>query len=826
MHRDIETSASPVRQSGGRAGRSVVAVIGIDQYSIWPRLGNAVSDARGAVRLFTRLGFEEVTRPLLDAAASAEAMWHLVTDELAQLASEDSLILFFAGHGHTHTASYGDVSVKTGYLIPVDGAQPRGQTTRTWVRLDSWLSDIARLPPRHILVIIDACHSGLALTADHKWREAAPWQTDELAALTARRSRRVITSALDDQRATDGGPYPGHSLFTGCLIEGLTGGLAKNGRRVTTGRELGQYLHMRVRSYPRSTQTPDVGAFELDDRGDIVIPLEPVPTASQRQAQRTTTSVSTPIESYFDRVRPKLNLETLRRCQKEAYSALAAYFGGGGQRAACVMSVGAGKTALGIATCLAFARQRALIVTPGSVIRGAFDQALDHASPRNVLYALPRGPLTPGVPPPSVLTLSREREEGELRALRDITRDELLTKDIIVTNFHVLGTGHDPNDLLYKLHPDDIDLLVIDEAHIAAAESYQRLLAHFAHAKALLMSACFQRLDGKPIDADVTYRYRLVDSIVDGHAKNLRIKRFAPDSAQTVYEVVWPDGHREEIVGRDAILALLKDENKLARVTARSHEPIRQVMRAVREALDAQAMLLHPVKPRVLFSALGERHAEQIAQIATEHGIPSAHVHHGMTFARIKATRARFEEDSGDLQGLVQLKMLGQGYDFPPITVVVPMRPYGSFSEFYQFIGRGIRVLSHPALEGRVRPDDQSLDIIFHAELGLDDHISTIYRENDMDPFTSERIAPPGEGDDSAPAGTHGHEVALRPDTFVLFERGILEQRIVHDRERVEQRRAERELEALAHKYSAYAASSESPVSFQQYVALLRDLHE
>jgi len=32
-------------------------------------------------------------------------------------------------------------------------------------------------------------------------------------------------------------------------------------------------------------------------------------------------------------------------------------------------------------------------------------------------------------------------------------------------------------------------------------------------------------------------------------------------------------------------------------------------MREVRRALDEQAHLLHPVKPRVLFSALGERHA-------------------------------------------------------------------------------------------------------------------------------------------------------------------------------------------------------------------------
>ena len=562
------------------------------------------------------------------------------------------------------------------------------------------------------------------------------------------------------------------------------------------------------------TESPVIEVPEMDP--DPLHALDPSPT---------TTRVT--MDSYFDQVRPRLTLKTLRGCQNEAFVALSNYFGSGGQRAACVMSVGAGKTALGVAVCLAFARRRALIVTPGSVILGTFARALDHTSSRNVLYALPQGPLTPGVPPPKVLTLSRDREESGLRAIRDVTRDELFAKDIIVTNFHALGTGNDEDDLLHKLQPDDIDLLVIDEAHIAASESYQRALAHFPRARALLMSACFQRLDGKPIDADVVYRYRLIDSIADGHAKNLRVQRFAPDSCQTTYEMVWPDGRRDEIVGRDAILALLKDEKKLARVTAKSHEPIRQVMRSVRSALDAQGILLNPVKPRVLFAALGERHAEQIAQIATEYGIPSAHVHHGMTSARIKATRARFEEDSGDLQGLVQLKMLGQGYDFPAITVVVPMRPYGSFSEFYQFVGRGVRVLSHPALDGRVKAADQVLDVIYHAELGLDEHIETIYRENDMDPSSIATFGSGGRTRDRPEVpGTRGHDVASRPETFVLFERGTIEQRIVHDEGRVEQRRVERETEGLAQKYAAYAAASANPVSFQQYLELVRDLHE
>jgi superfamily II DNA or RNA helicase len=527
--------------------------------------------------------------------------------------------------------------------------------------------------------------------------------------------------------------------------------------------------------------------------------------------------------SYFDTVRDKLNIKTLRDCQKQALAALGNYFHSGGTNAACVMSVGAGKTALGVCTCLTFTKRRAMVITPGSVIRGVFDKAFDHQALGNALYGMPNGPLIPGCKPPNVMTLDREDSP-----IRSVTRENLLKADVIVTNFHSLGAGSDEDDLLAKLQPDDIDLIVVDEAHIAASESYQRTFQRFNTARTLLMSACFQRLDGKPIDADVVYRYRLIDSIADGHAKNLRVHRFAPDTKQTTYEMVWPDGSREEIVGREALLELVQDERKLARITAKSDAPIRSVMREVRAALDWQTELLSPVKPRVLFSALGERHAEQIARIAEEYDIPCSHLHHSMTEGRIKSIRQRFEQDSGDLQGIVQLKMLGQGYDFPPITIVVPMRPYGSFSEFYQFIGRGIRVVQHPALTGRVGPGEQFLDIVYHAEMGLDEHIATIYRENDMDPLTAhvlpEGWKKAGAGEDLP--GTHGHDTASHPEAFVLFERGAIEQRIVHDEARVETRRLEREEEALAQRYSAYVQSTTNPVTFEQFTQVMRQFDD
>jgi len=527
-------------------------------------------------------------------------------------------------------------------------------------------------------------------------------------------------------------------------------------------------------------------------------------------------------QEYFDLTRQRLDMRPLRDCQREALIALSNYYRKGGSNAACVMSVGAGKTALGVAATLAFTRHRALIVTPGRVIRGTFATALDQGTAGNVLYTLREGPIIPGCRPPKVTVL-----DGGDSPIRRIDRDTLLSAEIIVTNFHALNGGGQ-NDLLSKLGPDDIDFILVDEAHIAAADSYQRLFARFPNARRLLMSTCFSRADGKSISADVVYRYRLIDSIADGHAKHLRAHRFSPDVELTTYEIIWPDDTREEIVGKQALMEVMRDERKLARITASSEEPINHVMQIVRRCLRNQSSALSPVRPRVLFAAIGQRHAEQITRIANNHGIDCAVLHHSMSESAIAATRAQFEAESGNLQGIVQLKMLGQGYDLPAITIIVPMRPYGSFGEFYQFVGRGIRVIQHPALKSPSEP--QHLDVVYHSELGLDGHLETLRLENDMDPHPADRdefgdapvsdlvAGPSAEADRKGPSL---HNL----DAVVLSEYGETHQQFLHELARVEARREERELHTYAERYAAYASATQEPKAFDEFVAVMKGLH-
>jgi len=267
--RDIEPASAAEGASGSR-GRSVIAVIGIDRYQGWRRLTNAVGDARGAAALFQRLGFDLIAT-LFDDEATGQAIEGLARDDLKQLGPDDSLVLFYAGHGSTQRHRLGTQMVETGYLIPSDASD----RVATWIELEGWLRAVARLPARHILVILDACHSGLALGPIIKWRDAGAHERAPLSTLRMRRSRRIITSALDDQVALDSGPVPGHSLFTGCLIEALTHGIDAGDGLTITSSQLGHYLQHRVGTYPGARQTPDFGAFDFDDRGELVIDLKP-----------------------------------------------------------------------------------------------------------------------------------------------------------------------------------------------------------------------------------------------------------------------------------------------------------------------------------------------------------------------------------------------------------------------------------------------------------------------------------------------------------------------------------------------------------------------
>jgi hypothetical protein len=275
--RDIDVVNAPTSWEGA-PGRHVVMVIGIDAYRCWRKLGNAVNDALETAALFGRAGFVQLRPPLCDADATGHAMQALIDELDRALRPDDSLVLFYAGHGATRSRKVGKRMVSIAHLVPVDGGDDDAATS--WVELEPWLRRISLLPPRHILVILDACFSGAALSTIRWGRGSGKLPGLAYEAANGQHSRLLLASTLEAQRAMDDGPLPGHSLFTGCLFEALHGGAKQvgehAGRSFTIGSELAHYVRHRVQTYPGRPgwdQTPDFGTFDHDDRGEMYIPL-------------------------------------------------------------------------------------------------------------------------------------------------------------------------------------------------------------------------------------------------------------------------------------------------------------------------------------------------------------------------------------------------------------------------------------------------------------------------------------------------------------------------------------------------------------------------
>lgn len=248
------------------SGRNIIVAIGIDQYMHWPTLYNAVSDAKGIHNLLVRgMDFESPIPPLLNATATKEAITELVKVTLpCELGQGDSLVLFFAGHGHTQVTEEDGQRAAHGCLVPVEA---RTDQPDDYLPLDVFLQNVNDLKAQRVLVILDSCWSGMALGSDVILKASCERSGG---APISDRCRRVISSARWDQKAQDSGPVQDHSLFTGCLIQGLdwgTADLLEDG--TISASELGLFVRDYVDRESRSHQTPDFGIFKAGAQGEL-----------------------------------------------------------------------------------------------------------------------------------------------------------------------------------------------------------------------------------------------------------------------------------------------------------------------------------------------------------------------------------------------------------------------------------------------------------------------------------------------------------------------------------------------------------------------------
>jgi WD40 repeat protein/uncharacterized caspase-like protein len=139
-------------------------------------------------------------------------------DALKRAEPEDTVVIYFAGHGTAQAQRF--------YLIPHDLGYTGERTKLTQQGLNTMLahsiSDIELetavegLDAGHLLLIIDACNSGQALEAEEKRR--GPMNSKGLAQLAYEKGMYILTAAQSFQAALEAAQL-GHGYLTYALVE-------------------------------------------------------------------------------------------------------------------------------------------------------------------------------------------------------------------------------------------------------------------------------------------------------------------------------------------------------------------------------------------------------------------------------------------------------------------------------------------------------------------------------------------------------------------------------------------------------------------------------
>jgi peptidoglycan/xylan/chitin deacetylase (PgdA/CDA1 family)/uncharacterized caspase-like protein len=263
---------------------SWAVVIGINRYDSWPRLAYAVQDAQG-IRdaLVDTFGFDDdhvIT--LIDGEATKARILEVLGDELpSRVGPEDRVFVFYAGHGATRVLPSG---AQRGFVVPVDGDAERLQSTAISM---SVLDDIQEgLSAKHVMFVMDACYSGVALTRSGG---ATGDPRRYLQEATRRRARQILTAGGADEQVADHGPG-GHSIFTWTMLQGMQGAADLSGDGFITASELSSFVAPRVSAL--SAQTPVFGNLVGSEGGEFVFTLDP----DQALLSELSGTVSSPTE--------------------------------------------------------------------------------------------------------------------------------------------------------------------------------------------------------------------------------------------------------------------------------------------------------------------------------------------------------------------------------------------------------------------------------------------------------------------------------------------------------------------------------------------------
>ncbi|MGA9884333.1 MAG: DEAD/DEAH box helicase family protein [Candidatus Acidiferrales bacterium] len=297
------------------------------------------------------------------------------------------------------------------------------------------------------------------------------------------------------------------------------------------------------------------------------------------------------------------------------------------------MPTGSGKTAVLMGTAFVLRAQRVLVITPSRIVR---EQIAEDFRLLRVLKQL--GAVDASLPTPSVYPISRTVQENEWAGLSQF--------DVLVSLPNSISPGMEG---VSGPPADFFDLVLIDEAHHGPAPIWNALLDRLGTAKQVQFTATPFRRDRRELIGRLVYTYQLRDAYRDGVFGELEYRAVSAG----------PETDSDAAIADAAASQLAADRH---------------------QGLDHRLMVRTgtKVRARELLDLYRTRCNLRISLLTGEH-----------TLVHLRRTVEQLRAD--ELDAIVCVDMLGEGFDLPILKVAALHSPHKSLAITLQFIGRFAR---------------------------------------------------------------------------------------------------------------------------------------
>src|SRR3989338_4101244 len=235
-------------------------VIGVGRYESpeVPRLRYTVPDAEAIYEaLIKSAGFKKDHVLLLTDRSEKRptlrnVKWALGTFLARSAKKDDTVIIFFAGHGAPEVDQRGvERDGFSKYLVPSD-AEP-DDLYSTALPMDELQTIFARLEAERVVVFLDACYSGAAGGRTFASKKTRSAHVDDLflERATSSKGRAIITASRPSEVSIEL-PDLGHGIFTYYVLQALKGAADLNRDGIVSLQELYEYVERQVSQKARA----------------------------------------------------------------------------------------------------------------------------------------------------------------------------------------------------------------------------------------------------------------------------------------------------------------------------------------------------------------------------------------------------------------------------------------------------------------------------------------------------------------------------------------------------------------------------------------------